>query len=349
MNGYDPNCCRRCPVVAALVQLLYALRMNKEDIFSIDRIELLQTLLKIVDSGSLSAAARQLGTSQPTVSRRLKSLEQLLGCRLLHRSTHQLQLTEQGEHCYQQARELTLRWQALTDQLQNVDGQLKGLLRVRAPHAFGRDQLLKPLLSYLHQWPALSIDWQLNDRTPDFLSEALDCAIHVGPLQQSNVVAVKLAEVPRIVVAAPQLLATLTTSQQQELFCDTTLPAVLAQLPWLAFSTYYRDTLLLERPASADLAPAQLQLALTPRFLSDNLYAVREAALAGLGAAVVSQWVVREDLAAGTLVRLCQSWQAAPLPIYLLYPHAPYYPARLRHFIDFIKEVLPKIAGVAPS
>lgn len=317
--------------------------MIKSDIFSIDRIELLQTLLKIVDSGSLSAAARQLGTTQPTVSRRLQSLEQLLGCRLLHRSTHQLQLTEQGEQCYQQARELTQRWQALTEQLHSGDGSPKGLLRVRAPHAFGRDQLLKPLLAYLHAWPALAIDWQLNDRAPDFLAEALDCAIHVGPLSQTNLIAVKLAEVPRIVVAAPQLLAQCSADLRQTLGAAGAEPSLLAQLPWLAFSTYYRDVLALQHPRTA----AQYQLTLTPRFLSDNLYAIREAALAGLGAAVVSQWVVQDDLTAGHLVRLCAPWQAPPLPIYLLYPQAPYYPARLRHFIDFIKQVLPNIAGVA--
>ncbi len=337
--------CRR--VVAALEQLLYALRMNKHDFFSIDRIELLQTLLRIVDSGSLSAAARQLGTTQPTVSRRLQSLEQLLGCRLLHRTTHQLKLTEQGEQCYLQARELTQRWQALTAQLQGGDGSPQGLLRVRAPHAFGRDQLLQPLLSYLQRWPALAIDWQLNDREPDFLTEPLDCAIHVGSMQQSNVIALKLAEVPRIVVAAPQLLQQLSPQLQQALTGDNADPMALAELPWLAFSTYYRDGLTLQQPASASAAGQTCQFSLSARFLSDNLYAVRQAAVAGLGAAVVSQWVVQDDLTAGHLVRLCQPWQAQPLPIYLVYPPAPYYPARLRHFIDFIKQVLPTIAGVA--
>lgn len=343
----DGSAGRPVRVVAALEQLLYAWCMRKSDLFSIDRIELLQTLLRIVDSGSLSAAARQLGTTQPTVSRRLQSLEQLLGCRLLHRTTHQLKLTEQGEQCYLQARELTQRWQALTAQLQGGDGSPQGLLRVRAPHAFGRDQLLQPLLSYLQRWPALAIDWQLNDREPDFLTEPLDCAIHVGALQQTNVIAIKLAEVPRIVVAAPQLLQQLSPQQQQALTGETTDPLVLAQLPWLAFSTYYRDAVTLQRPATATATTAECQIRFSPRFLSDNLYAVRQAAVAGLGAAVVSQWVVQDDLTSGHLVRLCQPWQAAALPIYLVYPPAPYYPARLRHFIDFIKQVLPTIAGVA--
>lgn len=375
------------------------MRMKDANLFSVDRIDLLQTLVRIVEAGSLSAAARLLGTTQPTVSRRLQSLEQLLGCRLLHRSTHQLKLTEQGEHCYRQARVLLSQWQALSDGVREQQQGPTGLLRVRAPHAFGRDQLLQPLLQYLRDWPALSVDWQLNDRPPDFLSEALDCAIHVGAVDNPNVVALPLAQVPRIVVAAPQLLASavaeaglaagrladhaaapLTVQQavQDGLIqpgaaiagntanpagaahsmndagpiCATGPvcaahwqdPAALAALPWLAFATYYRHEIVLQSPGEPEV-----HLTLQPRFFSDNLYAIREAALAGLGVAIVSEWVVRADLAAGRLVRVAPAWQAAPLPIYLLYPYAPYYPARLRHFIDFMRQVLPQITELPAS
>lgn len=333
------------------------MRMKDANLFSVDRIDLLQTLVRIVEAGSLSAAARLLGTTQPTVSRRLQSLEQLLGCRLLHRSTHQLKLTEQGEHCYREARLLLSQWQALSDGVREQQQGPTGLLRVRAPHAFGRDQLLQPLLQYLRDWPALSVDWQLNDRPPDFLSEALDCAIHVGAVDNPNVVALQLAQVPRIVVAAPQLLATAPANTAHPagsalpvnipgLVCDAHWqdPKALAALPWLAFATYYRHEIVLQSPGEADV-----HLTLQPRFFSDNLYAIREAALAGLGVAIVSEWVVRADLAAGRLLRVAPAWQAAPLPIYLLYPYAPYYPARLRHFIDFMRQVLPQITELPTS
>lgn len=309
--------------------------MSKSEIFSVDRIELLQTLVRIVDTGSLSAAARQLGTSQPTVSRRLRSLEQLLDCRLLLRTTHQLKLTDEGERCYQRARQLLQDWQALTDALSAHPATPTGSLRVRAPHAFGREQLLAPLLAYLAQWPDLHIDWSLNDRAPDFLAEQVDCAIHVGPVTDPSLVAILLAEVPRQVVAAPGLLARCAPLSQV---------TDLANLPWLAFSTYYRQEVCLSQAGQAE----PLRFAIKPRLSSDNLYVIRDAAKAGLGAALVSRWVVSQELESGALQALFPQWQAPPLPVYLVYPYARYYPARLSHFMQFIREVVPQIAGLQP-
>lgn len=334
-NGLHAKASALALVVAWLAQLLYVISMSKAEIFSVDRIELLQTLVRIVETGSLSAAARQLGTSQPTVSRRLRSLEQLLDCRLLLRTTHQLKLTDEGERCYQRARQLLQDWQALTDDLNVRSATPSGSLRVRAPHAFGREQLLAPLLSYLAQWPELHIDWSLNDQAPDFLAEQVDCAIHVGPVTDPSLVAVLLAEVPRLVVAAPALLAARPPLQQV---------GDLAQLPWLAFSTYYRREVCLNRLDQAQT----VRFAIKPRLSSDNLYVIRDAAKAGLGAALVSRWVVSQELENGTLQALFPQWQASPLPVYLVYPYARYYPARLTHFMQFIRDVMPDIAGLQP-
>jgi len=210
-----------------------------------------------------------------------------------------------------------------------------GLLRVRAPHAFGREQLLGPLLAYLAQWPELQIDWSLNDQAPDFLAEQVDCAIHVGPVTDPALVAVLLAEVPRLVVAAPGLLAAHAPLQQV---------SDLARLPWLAFSTYYRQEVCLTAREQAET----VRFAIKPRLSSDNLYVIRDAAKAGLGAALVSRWVVSQELENGTLQAVFPQWQASALPVYLVYPYARYYPARLSHFMQFIREVLPQIAGLQP-
>ena len=135
-----------------------------------DRIELMQTFIRIVESGSLSAAATQLGTTQPTISRRLQTLEQRLGLKLILRTTHALKLTDDGERCYAQARQLLATWHALEDELTGASDDPVGTLRVRAPHAFGQDQLIAPLVDYLRRYPRLNIEWMLNDRTPDFMA-----------------------------------------------------------------------------------------------------------------------------------------------------------------------------------
>ena len=114
----------------------------------IDRVELMRTFVRIVEAGSLSAAARQLATTQATVSRRLQSLETMLGVRLMLRTTHTTRLTDDGERCYQHARRVIDSWLALEDEVGQTEDEPVGVLRVRAPHAFGQDQLLKPLTEF---------------------------------------------------------------------------------------------------------------------------------------------------------------------------------------------------------
>ena len=301
-----------------------------------DRIELMQTFIRIVESGSLSAAAAQLGTTQPTISRRLQTLEQRLGLKLILRTTHALKLTDDGERCYAQARQLLATWHALEDELTVASDDPVGTLRVRAPHAFGQDQLIAPLVDYLRRYPRLNIEWMLNDRTPDFMAENIDCAIQVGAPTDPSVVAILLAEVPRIVVASPGLLARHPPIEQVEQLRD---------LPWLALTSFYRNEVALQKIDDGQ----PVNLAITPRLSSDSLYAVRKAALAGMGAAIVSSWVVQQDLAEGRLVQLTPQWQAPPLPIWLTYPWASYYPARLQHFFTMIKAVMPQLAGTRPA
>lgn len=108
----------------------------------------MRTFVRIVEAGSLSAAARQLATTRATVSRRLQSLETMLGVRLILRTTHTTRLTDDGERCYQHARRVIDSWLALEDEVGQTEDEPVGVLRVRAPHAFGQDQLLKPVTEF---------------------------------------------------------------------------------------------------------------------------------------------------------------------------------------------------------
>lgn len=293
----------------------------------VDRIELMQTFVRIVETGSLSAAAEQLKTSQPTVSRRLQTLERLLGLRLLQRSTHVMKLTEDGERCYAHAKDLLNSWKAMEADLRGTQDEPEGNLRVLVPHAFGQDQLLVPLADYLMRYPNVSVEWLLHDRRPDFIAEGIDCAIQVGEVDNLSVVAIRLFEVPRIVVASPSLMQ------------DKSMDSVkdLHSLPWLALRTYYRDQVTLTRQSDGSEHRFEIQ----PRMSTDSLYALRNAALAGLGVAIVSSWLVKEDIQQQRLVQLMADWRAASLPVSLVYPHARFYPARLRLFIDTIRKTMP--------
>ncbi|CAB3645589.1 LysR family transcriptional regulator [Achromobacter pulmonis] len=293
-----------------------------------DRMLLIETFVRIVEAGSLSAAAAQLGATQPTVSRRLQQLERSLAVRLLQRSTHAIGLTEDGQRCYERAKELLASWQSFESDVRGAGEALAGTLRVVAPHAFGQNQFMDALAQYLRQYPRMHVEWLLHDRLPDFIAENIDCAIKVGPVEDPSVVAVKLGEVPRSVMAAPSLLGGGPVPAH---------PSELAGLPWLALRTFYRDQVSLTHVDTGEVASFEIQ----PRLSTDGLYALRKAALLGLGVGIASAWALREELATGQLVQLAPQWRAAPLPVYLVYAPSRLQPARLRRFIETMREHLP--------
>ena len=299
----------------------------------IDRIELMRTFIRIVEAGSLSSAARQLDTTQATVSRRLQSLESMLGNRLILRTTHAMKLTDDGERCYQHARQVVDAWLALEDEMSIADDRPVGVLRVRAPHAFGQQQLLGPLVSFLQRYPQLAVEWMLNDKTVDFLSDNIDCAIRVGAEVDPATVSVLLAEVPRSLVVAPELLSR---------YPALAIPQDLSRLPWVAISTFYQHEVELQHQEDS----RELSFGIVPCLSTDSVYVARNTALAGLGAAIVSSWAVTEDIAAGRLIEPFPQWRASPLPVHLVYPWARYYPTRLRKFLDLMREVMPQVAGM---
>ncbi|GAB2181890.1 LysR family transcriptional regulator [Denitratisoma sp. agr-D3] len=299
-----------------------------------DRIELMQTFIRIVEAGSLSAAAAQLGTTQPTVSRRLQTLERSLGLRLLQRSTHAMRLTVDGERCFERAKELLTNWAAFEAELRGASDEPEGTLRVVVPHAFGQDRLIAPLADYLRRYPRMRVEWLLHDDRAigDYIAAGIDCAIQVGEITDPSLVVVRLSEVPRIVTAAPAVLQGIAMPQQA---------ADLARLPWLALRTYYRNEVVLTHKTSGQVE----RITIDPVVSTDNLYALRSAALQGLGACISSAWVLQDDLAQGKLVHLVPQWQAAPLPVSLVYPYAKFYPARLRRFVEAMKEAVPGVFG----
>ncbi len=288
---------------------------------------LMQTFVRIVEAGSLSAAAAQMGTTQPTISRRLQTLERSLGLPLLQRSTHRMKLTEDGERCYERARELLANLEAFDADMRGTGDQPEGTLRVVVPHAFGQQQLVGPLSIYLQRYPKMAVEWLLSDREPNFIASGIDCAIHVGEVTDPTAVAIKLSEVRRIAVASPSV----TEGRQP------THPSELAALPWLAIRTFYRDAVTLVHAGTGE----RWQLPIRPRMSTDSLYALRSAARAGMGVGVISAWMAADDIAQGRLTHLVPDWQAEPLPIYLVYPHARFYSSRLRRFIEVMRETVP--------
>lgn len=291
-----------------------------------DRLLLTQTFIRIVEAGSLSAAAAQMQTTQPTVSRRLQALERSLGLTLVLRSTHALRLTEAGARYYARARELALAWSEFESDLRGAVDEPQGLLRVVVPHAFGQNHLIGPMAEFLARYPRVSIEWLLHDTPPDFVAEGIDCAIRVGEVSDPSVVAIRIGEVPRVLVAAPALLAGQA---------PPATPEAVAGLPWLSLLPFYRKEVRL-RHCDGE---ARL-LAINPRVTTDSLYALRNAALRGTGVALASEWLLREPLASGELIHLLPEWRGDPLPVHITYPYAAFYPAKLRMFVELMRDTV---------
>ena len=291
------------------------------------RFQLMETFVRIVESGNLSAAAAQLHTTQPTISRRLQALERSLGVRLLHRSTHTMRLTVDGERCFNRAKELLASWASFEAEVRGAQEEPEGLLRVAVPHAFGQQRLVEPLVRYLKDYPRVQVEWLLQDDVRDFIAKGIDCAIQVGEPNDPAVVAIRLSKVPRIVVSAPSLLEGGRVPQE---------PDELVALPWMALRTYYRTELTLTHEETGETR----RIPIRPRISTDNLYALRSAAVLGMGACASSAWLLADDLASNRLVQLAPKWQAHALPVYLLYPHAQHYPSRLLRFIALMREAV---------
>lgn len=233
-----------------------------------------------------------------------------------------MRLTETGERALERAKALAAEWEDFEQSLRAEPARPTGLLRVQVPHAFGQEHLVAPLVRTLQEAPGLQVDWLLNDSTPNFIQQGLDCAIRVGGKAEGAVVAIPLAEVPRVLVAAPALLKAREPEDPDE----------IANLPWIAISLFERQELQLRRDDGV-----RRRLAIRPVLATDSLYAARAAARLGLGATLLSGWTVQQDIAEGRLVRLLPRWRGTPLPVHLLYPNPPAPSARLRYFIEAMR------------
>ena len=240
-----------------------------------DRLKQIETFVAVATKGSLTAAAQAEGVAPAIIGRRMDALEARLGVKLLLRTTRRISLTHEGSAFLEDCQRLIADFNNAEASVSAGGVKASGHLRLTAPAGFGRRHVAPLVPEFLAQHQDLSLSLNLSDRVVDIVNEGFDCAVRVGAVDEPRVVALPLAEVPRIVVAAPSLAdaESITTPEQAQ------------ALPWISLVTYYRERLLLH-----DAQGRAHTLAITPRLLSDNLFVVQQAARAGLGAAVVSAY-----------------------------------------------------------
>lgn len=296
-----------------------------------DRFAELKAFCLVASNGGFSAAARQLGVATSSVTRLVDSLEQRLAAPLLNRSTRSITLTDSGRAYFEHATQILAALDEADDAAAGRDAEPAGVLRIAAPVTLAI-RYIAPLLPALAQrYPRLELDLRLSDALTNMVDEAIDVAIRIGnPQQQPNLIARKLAGHQRHIVASPAYLAAHGAPQA---------PEELARHNCLLFAyDSQRASWRLRREGLAT------EVEVGGKLQVNNAEMLRQAALGGLGLALLPGWLIQQDLDAGALVTVLADYQANPgdmdVGIYAVYPANRRGAAKIRAFTDMLAATL---------
>src|SRR6516225_9592457 len=274
---------------------------------AMDRLEAMRIFVRVVERGSFSAVAKELGATQSAVSKQVAALEARLGAKLLVRSTRAIALTRAGEAFFPEARRLAEEVEAAEAKARANERTLEGALKVAASVGFGAGRLIPPVRSFLAAHPGLTIDVKLDDAFVDLIAEGVDVAVRIGELADSRLVATKLGESRRLLVASPDYLRLASPLSEPQ---DLTVHACILYLGWDASGRWMFDG-----PGDARAA-----IDVASNFLTNSSQAVRTAILSGLGIGFVPELLVGDDLTLGALVEPRPAWRGPAQPIHALMP-----------------------------
>lgn len=288
-----------------------------------DQLKRMALFAEIVDSGSISAAARRLGTTPSALSQQLRLLEQSLGLTLLQRSTRKLSLTEAGERYLPACAAMVAQARSANEALLRLRDEPEGELRLAAPIGFG--PLLARALTPLRQHPRLRLQLLLDDTPIDLLAERVDLALRAGQLADSSLVARPLGQLPRQLCAAPAYLAERGWPSH---------PRDLVDHDWLGLPPRggQSELLVLQGPAGE-----RESVRLGARVLASQVTALQALAVAGWGLFIAVAEDARQALAAGQLVPVLPGWRLEPIPVWAVTPRREELPAKVRHALEALR------------
>lgn len=284
----------------------------------------LETFLAVVNLGGLSAAAKQEGVVPAMIGRRLDALEARLGVKLLVRTTRSVTLTQEGAAFFEDCQRILGELAEAEAAVASGSGRASGHLRVSAPAGFGRRHVAPHIAAFQRSHPDVRVTLDLSDRLVDLARDRIDCAIRISDLADSSLVAVRLAENRRVVVASPAYLARNGAPQKLE---DLALHNCLS----LGESQ--------SRGWTFKVNNELVNLRVNGVLECNDGAVLHDWALAGLGLAWRSLWEVRDDLSQGRLVTVLDRFSSPDYPVYAVVQQRRYLPGRVRLFIDYLKNV----------
>lgn len=301
-----------------------------------DRFAELKTFCAVAACAGFSPAARQLGLATSSVARLVDALEQRLGAVLLNRSTRSVTLTDAGHAYYEHARRILAQLDAADDAVSGRAADVAGVLRVAAPVTFAALHIAPtlPLLRARH--PRLTLDLRLDDAPANLVDESIDVAIRIGsPDAGASTIARRLGGHRRLLCASPAYLAARGAPRR---------PADLASHDCLQFSfAGNRRTWRLRRRDGADAAAIE-EIPVEAIVQANNGELLRQAAVAGMGVAMLADWLVQDDLRAGRLVPVLADYDANPgsmdVALYALYAASRRGAHKIHAFVDLLEAQL---------
>lgn len=292
---------------------------------------LLTIFLDVVQAGGFASAARRLEQDPSSISRSIAALEDELGVRLFQRTTRKVSLTEAGRQFAARIEPLLTELEQARDDVRSDSNAPRGRLCLSASVAFGQICVMPHIASFAERYPGIDLELKFTDRNVDLVSERVDLAIRLGPSVEADLVASRLMTTRYRVCASPEYIRRHgRPSQPNELAAHR---CVSYDLPDFKARWLFR--------AAKDTVE---EVTITPRITVSGALAVREAVLAGMGPALLADWLVADALRSGALVELLPRYAATATKFdtaaWLLYPSRSYLPRKTRIMIDFLRERL---------
>jgi DNA-binding transcriptional LysR family regulator len=293
---------------------------------AMDRLQAMTTFVRIVEKGSLTAAAEAMETSLPSVVRALAALERDVGVRLLNRTTRRMRLTEEGALYLERCRSVLQSIQELGGLFSSRQDEPQGRLAVTASVLFGRRYIAPVVAGFIRRFPGVNVDLLLLDRVVSLVEEGVDVGVRIGHLGDSSLVAIPVGKVRRVVCASPRYLqrhgTPLDPGDIQRHRC-VRFSAVSEEHGW-KFSVGRKSV----------IVPVKVA------FSTNQVDAAVDMCVSGLGLGMFLSYQVAPHLARKALRYVLESFEPEPLPVNIVYPHARLQSTRVRAFVDQCVETL---------
>lgn len=300
-----------------------------------NKLELLRTFVRVSELSSFTLAGESLGLPRSTVSEQIRALENLLGTRLLNRTTRRVQATQDGLHLYERSKDLLSRMDEIEGLFHNDAATLNGRLRIDLPTLMARRIVLPNLPQFMERHPGVGLEISCTDRQVDLLREGFDCVLRIGTLSDLDLIARPLGSLAQINCASPRYLQRHGT------------PRCLADLHQHQLIHYVKN-FGSRSPGFEYLQAGALQVQpMAGAITVNSTEAYESACLAGLGLIQAPAAGLQSYLESGELVPVLEAFVAPPMPVSLLYARQAHVPHRLRAFMDWLAALLEPRLGPA--